>query len=147
MVPSSSWNVNLRSLLSRQEWDVFRRDVYRKAGYVCEVCGGKGRRHPVECHEVWKFDLKRGVQVLAGAVALCPACHEVKHIGLATVRGRFVQACAHMKRVNGITEAEAVQVVAESYARWKMLSAREWKMDVSWIDGFKGVTIGETRRR
>lgn len=39
---------------------------------------------PVECHEVWDYDDDRKIQRLERRVALCPACHEVKHAGLAS---------------------------------------------------------------
>ena len=39
-------------------------------------------------HEVWDYDDARRVQRLVRLIALCPACHEVKHLGLAAKRGR-----------------------------------------------------------
>ena len=46
LVPRTCWLSNVRTLLSRLEWDTLRRLVYVRAGYQCEVCGGRGDRHP-----------------------------------------------------------------------------------------------------
>lgn len=82
LVPSTSWFSNLRSLLSSEEWDKIRRGCYKNANYKCEICSGVGPKHPVECHETWEYDEKQGIQKLIGLIALCPSCHEVKHVGL-----------------------------------------------------------------
>ena len=57
LVPKTSWFTNLRSLVSKEQWDKIRNKVYWKAGYKCEICGSKGPKWPVECHEIWHYDL------------------------------------------------------------------------------------------
>src|SRR3972149_12027864 len=88
LVPGTTWFSNLRSILPKEDWDALRRPAYRLAGYRCEICGGRGDRYPVAAHEVWKYDVRKHIQRLIRLIALCPACHEVKHIGLAGGRGR-----------------------------------------------------------
>ncbi len=88
LVPKTSWCHNVRALTDELGWDRIRRQVYRQAGYRCEICGGRGPEHPVECHEVWRYDDRTRVQLLVRMIALCPACHQVKHLGLANVQGR-----------------------------------------------------------
>ena len=83
LVPKTCWWSNLRSLADRATWDRIRRQAYRQAEYRCEVCGGTGLRNRLECHEVWQYDETTRTQVLARMIALCPACHEIKHLGLA----------------------------------------------------------------
>ena len=58
LVPQSSWGNNLRSEanLSKGQWDKLRKESYRKANYKCEICGEKGPKWPVECHEIWHYD-------------------------------------------------------------------------------------------
>jgi hypothetical protein len=68
-------------------WDHIRHQVWRQAEYRCELCGCKGREHPAECHEVWRYDDRTLVQALVRMIALCPACHQVKHLGFANVQG------------------------------------------------------------
>src|SRR3712207_8436185 len=88
LVPRTAWFKNVRSHVTREEWERLKKIVFGRAGHRCEVCGGRGPRWPVECHEVFAYDDERRVQKLTALVALCPACHEVKHIGLAGLRGR-----------------------------------------------------------
>jgi hypothetical protein len=57
-------------------------------GSRCEICGGRGPEHPVECHERWRYNDLIRTQTLVRMIALCPACHQVKHVGLANVRGK-----------------------------------------------------------
>ena len=49
LVPSTCWFSNVRSNISKQDWDRLRKETYKKANYRCEICGGVGRNHPVEC--------------------------------------------------------------------------------------------------
>ena len=132
LVPESVWGQNLRSLLSKNEWDSLRKMCYRKAGYKCEICGSTGRRHPVECHEVWEY--AKGIQKLRGLIALCPACHLVKHFGFAQVNGKAAEALKHLGKVNHWNQRQVQAHVAEAFDLWAARSKRQWKSDISWID-------------
>ena len=76
----------MRSNVSKAVSNRLRHQVAADAGDRCEICGARGRRWPVECHETWDYDDDRKIQRLQRLVALCPACHEVKHAGLASKR-------------------------------------------------------------
>lgn len=133
MIPRTSFFRNLRSMLNQTEWDVVRRECYRKAGHVCEICGGRGNRWPVECHEVWDYNVKDRVQKLVRLIALCPACHEVIHIGLAGVRGREKQAIKHLMKVNRLSELDALAVVAQAWQLWERRSGMNWTLNVDTV--------------
>ena len=45
----------------------------------CEVTGGAGAEHPVECHEHWVLDEASCTARLAGLMALAPDVHLAKH--------------------------------------------------------------------
>ena len=51
-------------------------------------------------------------------IALCPACHEVKHLGLAAQRGRQRAALAHLAKVNGWTAADAEAYAEVVFEQW-----------------------------
>lgn len=131
LIPETSFYRNLRSALKPGEWDDVRRAFYRKAGNRCQVCGAKGR---MECHEVWEYDDSKGIQKLAALQVLCDACHEVKHIGLAQMQGRFEIALAHMQKVNGIDRKQAEAIVSLAFKTWKKRSARHWNLDISALE-------------
>lgn len=133
LVPSSSWYTNVRSSVPKSLWDKLRKSVFEKAGNRCEICGGVGKRHPVECHEVWEYDEPGRVQRLVRLIALCPACHEVKHFGRAESQGRGDKALRWLMRVNGWTRQEAVQHVQEAFRLWQQRSLLPWELDMTAI--------------
>ena len=148
LVPSSSWYTNVRSHLPPEEWDLIRRAVYRRAKYRCEICGGRGAPHPVECHEVWSYDDARKVQRLERMIALCPACHRVKHIGLASIRGRYDEAIRHLAQVNDWPLDHANRYADAAFGVWMERSQSEWTVDLGsltsehyrrWISRQRGV--------
>ena len=62
LVPKTAWFSNLRSILARAAWDKLRKESYKNAAHKCEICGGYGKKHPVECHEIWEYDDKNHIQ-------------------------------------------------------------------------------------
>jgi hypothetical protein len=136
LVPRTCWFSNVRDRVSREDWDRIRKQVYERAGHRCEVCGGRGSKHPVECHEVWEYDETTGVQRLVRMVALCPACHEVKHVGLANIKGRGEIAAAHLAEVNGWTPQVAAVYIDQAFDVWIERSDRTCALDVSALAGY-----------
>ena len=134
LVPSTSFYKNLRKILSKQQWDILRRESYRKANYRCEICGGKGQNHPVECHEIWHYDDENLIQRLNGLISLCPPCHEVKHIGYAGISGNFDRAVIQLSKVNHISTNDAHLYIQKVYDLWEKRSLKQWEIDISWIE-------------
>ncbi len=134
LVPRTSFYKNLRSELPKELWDKLRRKTYRNANYKCEICGGVGKTHPVEVHEIWGYDDKNHIQKLKGLVALCPMCHKVKHIGLTIIQGRFDEAELHIRTVNNWTRKQTIDYINEQFAIWKKRSQYVWDIDISWLN-------------
>jgi len=130
LVPETSWYNNVRALVDEPTWDRIRRQVYRQARYRCELCGGRGPQHPVECHEVWRYDDLTRTQVLARMIALCPACHEVKHFGLANLRGKGAKARAHLMGVNDWTARQVDAYIEAAFRVWEHRSQGLWTLDL-----------------
>jgi hypothetical protein len=133
LVPSPVWGSNLRTALSKSNWDRLRKAKYQEVQNRCEVCGGKGRRHPVECHEVWEYNDQNKVQKLVGLKALCPPCHRVKHLGLAMSSGYGDVSLQHLARVNGWSVQEAEAYAREAFGVWECRSVHDWHLDLSWL--------------
>ena len=131
LVPKTAWFTNLRSLVSKEQWDKIRNQVYWKAGYKCEVCGGKGRKWPVECHEIWQYDDDNNVQTLIGLIALCPSCHKVKHAGLAKIQGDEELVIEQLMKVNEMTKKEAMTYIEEAFEVWRQRSVSQWEVDIT----------------
>jgi hypothetical protein len=133
LVPRTSWNSNLRSILSVSKWDEIRRAAYVKAQYRCEICNGVGSKHPVECHEIWQYDDDKHIQKLIGVQALCPLCHQAKHIGFAEVQGRLKQTSEHIMKVNQWSKSQFKEHHREASKVWHKRSQHSWVVDISWI--------------
>lgn len=139
LIPERQWGVNLRSAMSATQWGQVSREIFEAAGHRCALCGGRGRKHPVECHEVWSYDedpdLAAGkrVQRLEGLQALCPACHRVKHLGFADKQGWLDASIKHLARVNGIGIPEARAYLDWAYAQQRRREFMKWAQDLSWF--------------
>lgn len=130
LIPKTAWYKNLRSMLSIEEWDKLRKHCYRKAGYVCEICGEKGEKWPVECHEVWDYDDIKKILALKTVVALCPACHRVKHIGLAQVLNKHKEAREHLMKINNMNITEAEIYINQQLKVWANRSEYKWEIKI-----------------
>ena len=137
LVPSTCWYSNIRSNVSTQVWDILRRDTYKRAKYTCEICGGKGNQWPVECHEIFEYiedpELETNIQRLVNLIALCPACHKVKHIGLASIQGLLEDALQHLSQVNNWPAKRAYRYSQQAFRIWEERSLCQWKLDISWL--------------
>lgn len=137
LVPKTAWFTNVRSNVSKEAWDFLRRLTYKSAHYHCEICGGQGPNHPVEAHEVWEYDDDLHTQTLIRLIALCPDCHEVKHMGLANIRGRGVQAIAHLAKVNDWEYDFTQEYVNAQFDVWFDRSKKNWHLDISYLDQYR----------
>jgi len=72
-------------------------------------------------------------------IALCPACHQVKHIGFANVKGKGTQARAHLARVNGWTLEQADDHINEAFRVWAQRSQGPWTLD---LEGLRPYVLG-----
>lgn len=134
LVPRGQWFDNVRKAVKPSQWNGIKTACFVKAGYRCEICHGKGKKHPVECHERWHYDDDKKVQTLLGVISLCPSCHRVKHIGNAARMGYLIPALKHMAKVNNwpIHMAEAYADVCMNQWQWR--SEFEWTVDMSWLN-------------
>lgn len=131
LVPSTCWLSDVRSLMKRSAWQRLSAGIAEDGGRRCEVCGGRGRQHTVECHEVWHYDEQRGVQLLMRLQALCPRCHRVKHLGRTASLGYGEQACAWLAHVNGWDPSTTESYVESVFGQWAARSQRAWTLDLT----------------
>lgn len=134
LVPKTAWYSNVRSNVSKTDWDIIRNKCYKNADYKCEVCGGIGDKHPVECHEIWEYNDETKTQTLIGLIALCPKCHKVKHTGLAYKNNQQDIVIKQLMKVNNMTKDKALDYIEESFAIWNKRSMYQWNLDISYLD-------------
>lgn len=141
LVPLGNWRQNVRTICPDKVWDRLRRITYKRAHYRCQICGesgiDQGWEWPVECHEIWVFDDERKIQKLDGLIALCPLCHEVKHIGrTAKVQGQegLQRALLRLTRVNDWTKEQVQDHLKQAFADWERRSQESYTLDISWAE-------------
>lgn len=130
LVPSTSWCKNLRSELSVDQWNYIKRAAYKMSG-LDVVCDSVGPSHPVKVHEIWEYEDDNFIQRLSGVLALCPACHCVKHRGLSEVNGIGDKCDRHLAAVNGWSELQVKLYVQRVFRVWRSRSQYHWSLDLS----------------
>jgi hypothetical protein len=140
LVPASCWFSNVRSEVTKTQWDIIRNQTYSAAYHICQICGGVGKKHPVECHEIWKYDDKTLIQKLEGMIALCPDCHMVKHFGLAQIQNKSDKALKHFMKINKMSKIKAEQYIINAFDIWAKRSIKKWNLDISVLKNY-GVNI------
>lgn len=154
LVPQSCFFTNLRAILDSEDWDKIRKQVYKKADYRCEICGGKGDTHPVEAHEIFLYeevgveDLPEPMRVqnLVSVQSLCPLCHEAKHMGLAQIRGFGERAKETLMRVNKWNEKETEEYVRMKFEEWSIRSKYQWHINIDRITDY-GIDLNKYKEK
>lgn len=135
LVPDCCWYSNLRTLLSKKQWDFLRADAKERAGGKCMICGKKVNR--LEAHEQWEYDEENCVQKLKDIVAVCHDCHSVIHIGRTSLLGDIERAEKHYMKVNNVSYAEYRKDLGkanEDHQRRNKVA--EWKLDLTYLQRF-----------
>lgn len=140
LVPRTSWYSNVRSNVTRNEWDVIRKKSYEHAQHVCEICGdvgtNQGVKHNVECHEIWEYNDETSEQILTGLISLCPYCHKTKHVGLAQINGELDIVINQLMKVNKISYDDAISYIDESFKIWSERSEKEWELNIEYLKDY-----------
>jgi hypothetical protein len=123
---------------------VISKQVRSQAYDICQICHSN-LELPLHCHEVWEYDDTKQIQKLIKMVALCRSCHQVKHFGLARVRGKEKQATRHFIKVNKISDKLAQKYIEQSFVIWRDRSSKEWALDISILNDY-GVDINKIKK-
>lgn len=137
LIPASNFYNNIRSTLTKSQWDKIRKDSYEKANHKCEICQETGKEqgytHKLELHEIWEYDTKNKKQRLKGLISLCTRCHLCKHIGRAFAVGKQAEVFKHMEKVNNWNHKELVTYLATVFKEHKERSKIPWELELSYL--------------
>lgn len=139
LIPQTAWNKNLRSYLTKTQWDNIRNKVYAEHNWHCQICncqGGNGKKHAVECHEQWVFE--NGEVKLVGLMCLCPPCHEFHHPGLAEKNGNLGRAIKQFMKVNGTSYDQTITYLKSEFSLWRERSQKEWLLNIDYLHEYAG---------
>ena len=134
-VPDGCWKSNLRTILSKRQWDYVKKDAKERAGGKCMICGKKTAK--LDAHEKWNYDLSKGVQVLEDVIAVCKDCHAVIHMGRTQLKGDEVRAEKHYMKVNNCSYVQyRKELGLANELHQKRNQVSEWAIDISWLKRF-----------
>ena len=140
LVPQTAWYSNVRSNVSKEEWDKIRKKSYSESNNLCAICSDSGKNqgynHAVECHEIFEYDDVNHVQKLTQLISLCPRCHKCKHPGLAQINGETNIVIAQIMKVNEMTKKQAEKYLEECFKTWKERSKHNWTLDIKFLDEY-----------
>ena len=133
LVPDSCWYSNLRSILSKAQWDFIKKDARERAGGKCMICGKKSTR--LETHEQWTYDEQNNVQILSDIKAICPDCHRVIHFGFTSLKFTNIERYEnHFIKVNNCTYADfKEQLNKANIDHQRRNQINEWKLDLQYL--------------
>ncbi|MBE7061877.1 MAG: HNH endonuclease [Clostridiales bacterium] len=132
LVPDSCWYSNLRTILSKKQWDFIKADAKERAEGKCMICGRKTDR--LEAHERWSYDEENCVQKLEDIVSICKDCHNVIHIGRTQLKGDEERAEKHFMKVNNCSYAEYRQALGKANEEHKRRNlVPEWKLYLTYL--------------
>jgi hypothetical protein len=126
LLPKGAWGNNFSKTLPKKDWDTLRHNCYERANHRCSVCG---KEEELDAHEVWDFDIIEQIQTLKNIIALCSACHGVKHMRHSERIGYGENAKQHFLRQNNCdplafarhyTDAQLLFEQRNEVLRWKM---------------------------
>ena len=132
LVPDGCWGSNLRSILTKEQWDFLRKDAVGRSDGKCAICGKKTNR--LDAHERWEYDIKEATQKLTDIIAVCKDCHSVIHIGFTQLKGNEERAEKHFMEVNECSYAQYRKALSEANElHRKRNEVSEWKLDLSYL--------------
>lgn len=142
LVPQKSWGDNLRSKLSKTDWNKLRSECFENAQYACEICNNKDQK--LDCHELWNYNDDLKIQKLNGLISLCQDCHSVKHIGLAYKMNKGEKAISHLAQVNKMSIKKAENYKDKCLKKWRERSQTNWKVELDWLTS-KGIEFKDKK--
>lgn len=136
-LPQLLWGKNIRSELGQAQWDIVRKNIYKKYNCRCSICGKRGK---MNAHEVWKLKVNTtksiGIQILLRVISVCDDCHDTIHIGRSLAIGNsFKDKMRYYANINEISTPEAIEDLTYMDEKLNVLnSIKTWYIDLSILD-------------
>lgn len=150
LVPHPLWHRNCRYLMSKYEWQKFRKSLLAERSLICSICSYVAPLpRNIFVHEDWHYEFggSGAVAHLKGFNLVCWDCHSTEHWGSTerqVANGKFppdteTRLIKHWARVNGASEADFKYHKQQAFDEYGSLSDyREWLIDwgpmQEWVD-------------
>ena len=138
LVPDGCWGYNLRSVLSREQWDYIKKTAAERAEGRCMICGAKTQKP--DTHEKWSYDEKNHIVKLVGIIAVCRNCHNAIHMARTQLKGNYIAAENHYMKVNGVSYSEMrADLGRANEENIRLGRVSDWVMDLSFLKDYLGL--------
>lgn len=141
LIPKKLWYLNLRKMLSEQEWKKLSKKIREQHNYTCYCCrinSSKIPKNKFHTHESWWFNDQTKMVDLKALICVCEWCHLTIHFGYASLQKKSKEAYFHLKKVNHWNDEIARIYLEGEFEIWAKRSQQEWKINLSsfydWID-------------
>jgi len=135
LVPKPLWGKSAFRLFGRRTlWKQMRTDALEVAHHTCEICGDTPSPicgDPLNCHEVWVYDDKRGKATLESLRIQCSKCDAVVHMGRTVAHGGRDAAISQLCKINGLSTKQAEKLYVRAMATWAKRSKKKWQIAVA----------------
>jgi len=130
LVPAPLWGRSASQMLKgKAAWKTIRQDALSESKDACKKCGGTNGQ--LSCHDIWKYDDKRGIATLIGFEIHCSPCDSVAHAGRAIKMGYGEMMIGHLCMLNGWEPDHAFAVLQEAMDIWERRSQKKWRIAVA----------------
>jgi len=148
IVPEPAWYFNLRKMFTATMWGLVRNRVYGEFWYTCPFCHKEfwdlekqewQIKSPVggglHAHEIWTYDDDKHIQTCEGIVALCPACHGIKHMVLTQKRAqekelKMADVISHFCTVNNCMPSDFDEILKFEMNVFYFRNNFEWTCEI-----------------
>ena len=142
LTPRTVSGKSLSTMLTTDEWDTIRQDVYAKYNHTCPHCSAPADRANV----LWHYNMNTRIQTLVGIEATCAQCGLVSHYQAVQDERTDDMAHQHLMQTNGWTLAQVQEHLTHAMAQYEMRSAVSWTMDASWLWGHYAISDASKAR-
>lgn len=144
-IPTTTANINCRSLLSSSDWRALRRYALSLSP-VCSICLDDSL---LEVHETWVYEIvdrpfdfrysTSGIQRLTGVIPLCKTCHMCIHFTKNTREDDTDMIIAHLMTINDWDyDTVLVHMKNALYRRDSLSLGYQWSVNISWAHEILG---------
>ena len=136
-VPKPCHKLAPRTVMGQKKWDEVRHEVYRRAGYKCEVCGcDVSDLYEKQAHELYRVNYPAGEVKLSRIYCLCQNCHSACHSGrLSTL---------YRKRSPIYPKAKVLEIAENAFSRvsaWDKEHGTHTPFYMAWLTFLADPTI------
>lgn len=125
-IPKTTYYKNVRSIFTKEDWNIIRHHIYKRVNYKCECCGCYKNKY-LEAHERWSYNEETKIQKLERIIALCKLCHKSVHYKYS------IKINEHLKKIKNINDEELKKHIKEAKELRNKRNNIEWILDLSII--------------